>query len=241
VKHRLYLPSALALMFMSLGLSAGCANSSGAAPEHPAQAVPAVSASPAPEQPNRLAAGDAPPVQRKQYDHAPPVGNLEEYKHVHAVLETERGNIIFKFFPSEAPHTVASFVKLSRDGFYNGLTFHRVVDDFVIQGGDPEGTGEGGPGYSLKAEFNDHKHLDGAVAMARTSDPNSAGSQFYICLNSLPELDGKYTVFGQVTQGLDTVHKIRKDDKILRIRIVADQESPAAKPSGKEARDDSKE
>ena len=160
------------------------------------------------------------PTARPTYDKAPPVGNLDEYKKLQATIETERGNIVFTFFPSEAPHTVASFVKLSRDGFYNGLNFHRVEPGFVIQGGDPNGDGSGGPGFTLPAEFNDHKHLLGSVAMARTPDPNSAGSQFYICLNAIPSLDHEYTVFGQVTKGIETVKKIQVGDKILRVRIT---------------------
>lgn len=139
-----------------------------------------------------------------------------------AVIETQKGNIAFKFFSEDAPKTVDNFVRLTNQGFYNGLTFHRVVKSpqpFVIQGGDPKGDGTGGPGYTIPAEFNARPHLEGTVAMARTEDPNSAGSQFYICLAPQPALDGKYTVFGQVIEGLENVHKIDAGDKIISIKI----------------------
>ena len=125
-----------------------------------------------------------------------------------AVVETNKGVIKFKFYPDGAPETVRNFIKLAQKPFYNGLIFHRVIPGFMIQGGDPEGTGMGGPGYQVKAEFNSHKHLPGTVAMARASDPNSAGSQFYICLDAQPMLDNQYTVFGQVTEGMDAVKAI---------------------------------
>jgi peptidyl-prolyl cis-trans isomerase B (cyclophilin B) len=113
-----------------------------------------------------------------------------------AVVETTKGVIKFKFFAADAPLTCANFVKLATSNFYNGLTFHRVEPNFVIQGGDPKGDGTGGPGYNIKAEFNKNPHLEGTVAMARAMDPDSAGSQFYICLAPAQFLDGKYTVFG---------------------------------------------
>jgi peptidyl-prolyl cis-trans isomerase B (cyclophilin B) len=136
-----------------------------------------------------------------------------------AVIETNQGTIVFKFFPEAAPKTVENFITLAKKGFYDGLKFHRVVPGFVIQGGDPKGDGTGGPGYSIKAEFNSHPHLDGSVAMARSADPDSAGSQFYICLGPQPFLDGKYTVFGQVTSGLDVVHKIRMGDTMTKVTV----------------------
>lgn len=143
-----------------------------------------------------------------------------------AVIETNKGTIKFKFYPDEAPKTVENFIKLANEGFYDGTKFHRVVDGFVIQGGDPNSKdddpnndGSGGPGYTIKAEFSDLKHVDGTVAMARESDPDSAGSQFYICLGPQPHLDGQYTVFGQVTEGLDVVHKIKKDDVMNKVYI----------------------
>jgi peptidyl-prolyl cis-trans isomerase B (cyclophilin B) len=136
-----------------------------------------------------------------------------------AVITTSKGVIKFKFFPADAPKTVDNFIKLASKGFYNGLTFHRVVPGFVIQGGDPSGDGSGGPGYAIKAEFNSRPHLEGTVAMARSSDPDSAGSQFYICLGPQPFLDGKYTVFGQLTEGMDVVKQIRVGDVMTQVTI----------------------
>jgi cyclophilin family peptidyl-prolyl cis-trans isomerase len=136
-----------------------------------------------------------------------------------AVIETAKGTIKFRFFSSDAPKTCENFITLADKGFYNGLTFHRVEPNFVIQGGDPKGNGSGGPGYNIKAEFNKNPHLEGTVAMARAYDPDSAGSQFYICLAPAPFLDGKYTVFGQVTEGLDVVHKIAIGDKMNKVYI----------------------
>jgi len=136
-----------------------------------------------------------------------------------AIIETEKGTIKFEMYPQDAPNTVANFIYLAKKGFYDGLTFHRVEPGFVIQGGDPNGNGTGGPGYHIKAEFNSRKHLEGTVAMARADDPDSAGSQFYICLAPQPSLDGKYTVFGQVIEGMEVVRKIQVGDKMLRVKV----------------------
>lgn len=137
-----------------------------------------------------------------------------------AIIETNLGNIELEFFPEKAPKHVASFIKLANDGFYNGTTFHRVIPKFVIQGGcpntKPDGkgiAGTGGPGYNLKAEFNDIKHVRGILSMARAQDPDSAGSQFFIMVDTVPSLDNKYTVFGKVTKGMDVVDKIVKSDR----------------------------
>lgn len=143
-----------------------------------------------------------------------------------AVLETAKGRIVFRFFPGNAPNTVANFIKLAQSGFYDGTKFHRVEPNFVIQGGDPlskdddpSNDGTGDPGYKIKAEFNALKHLDGTVAMARSQDPDSAGSQFYICLGPQPFLDNQYTIFGQVIEGLDVVHNIAKYDVVTKAMI----------------------
>ncbi len=136
-----------------------------------------------------------------------------------ARITTGRGDVVFRFYPVDAPATVASFVKLARAKFYDGLTFHRVEPGFVVQGGCPKGDGTGGPGYTLKAEFNERPHVKGTVAMARAQTPDSAGSQFYICLGDARFLDRKYTVFGQVTGGLDVVSRLRVGDKIERIAV----------------------
>jgi peptidyl-prolyl cis-trans isomerase B (cyclophilin B) len=122
-----------------------------------------------------------------------------------ATVETNMGTFSFVMYPKDAPNTVQNFVKLANQGFYNGTIFHRIIKRFMIQGGDPTGTGTGGPGYTINAEFNDRKHLVGTVSMARSADPNSAGSQFFICVAPSPHLNGQYTAFGEVIEGIDVV------------------------------------
>src|SRR3954451_5011125 len=125
-----------------------------------------------------------------------------------ATLHTNAGPIMVQFFDDDAPKTVENFRKLAADGFYDGVIFHRVIKDFMIQGGDPDGTGMGGPGYTFEDEFNDHKIVRGALAMANAG-PNTNGSQFFIVTTGeAPWLDGKHTVFGEVTSGLDAVDSI---------------------------------
>jgi len=127
---------------------------------------------------------------------------------VNATLQTNHGAIAIELFPDDAPKTVDNFVRLARDGFYDGLIFHRVIPDFMIQGGDPTGTGSGGPGYSFGDEANEHKVARGALAMANAG-PNTNGSQFFIvAADACPWLDGKHTVFGRVTDGMDIVDAI---------------------------------
>jgi cyclophilin family peptidyl-prolyl cis-trans isomerase len=151
-----------------------------------------------------------------------------------ATLHTNRGAIAVELFDEDAPKTVDNFTKLARDGFYDGVIFHRVIPDFMIQGGDPTGTGSGGPGYTFEDEFNDHKIVRGALAMANAG-PNTNGSQFFIVTtDAAPWLDGKHTVFGRVTDGMDVVNAIsdsatdardrpREDVVIERVEL-----SPAA-------------
>ena len=134
------------------------------------------------------------------------------------VLETTQGKIVIELYPDSAPVTVANFRKLIKRKFYDGLAFHRYVEDFVIQGGDPIGDGTGGPGYAIIDEFNEHKHVTGAVAMAHAG-PGTAGSQFYICLAPAPHLNGGYTIFGQVIQGLENVFKLRQGDKMTKVTL----------------------
>jgi peptidyl-prolyl cis-trans isomerase B (cyclophilin B) len=125
-----------------------------------------------------------------------------------ATMNTSEGAIAFELFDDDAPKTVENFRKLASDGFYDGLTFHRVIKEFMIQGGCPQGTGTGGPGYSFEDEFNDHKLVRGALAMANAG-PNTNGSQFFIVTaDSCPWLDGKHTVFGEVRDGMDVVDKL---------------------------------
>src|SRR5437867_7773781 len=138
-----------------------------------------------------------------------------------AVITLEKGaEIRIEFFPEDAPKTVANFVALAKKGFYNGLTFHRVVPNFVVQGGCPKGNGTGGPGYNVPAEFNAQKHVRGTVAMARSQHPDSAGSQFYICYGPTPHLDGNYTVFGHVVAGMEHVDRIQQGDRMESVGIV---------------------
>ena len=137
--------------------------------------------------------------------------------HLVVVVQTTRGKIRFKFYSKDAPKTVHRMVELIQKGFYNGLIFHRVVPGFVIQGGDPSGTGMGGSGVKLPAEFNSRKHIPGAVAMARSADPNSADSQFYITLGTPSHLDGQYTIFGQLIEGQDVANQIQPGDRMTTI------------------------
>ncbi len=145
---------------------------------------------------------------------------IDAAKSYAATLVTSKGTIELSLDPKAAPRTVNSFVFLAREKYYDGLTFHRVVPDFVIQGGDPAGDGTGGPGYTIPDEVNSLKHVDGALAMAKAEAPNSAGSQFYITLGAQPSLDGGYTVFGVVTSGLENVKKIVRGDTITTITIT---------------------
>jgi len=129
-----------------------------------------------------------------------------------ATMQTNHGTIELELFDDDAPKTVENFTKLARDGFYDGVIFHRVIQDFMIQGGDPTGTGSGGPGYQFEDEFNDHRVQRGALAMANAG-PNTNGSQFFIVTaDACPWLDGKHTVFGQVTGGMDVVDAIERVD-----------------------------
>ncbi|MDI6901429.1 MAG: peptidylprolyl isomerase [Anaerosomatales bacterium] len=162
-----------------------------------------------------------------------------------ALVSTDKGVFVIEFFPDDAPNHVASFIELAEEGFYDGVKVHRVEPGFVVQAGDPQtrdlsgddvrrivaqqsrgirepGTpalGTGGPGWNLPAEFNSRPHLDGTVAMARSSDPDSAGSQFYICLGAQPFLDGKYTVFGTVIEGMDVVRSLAIGDTLQSVAI----------------------
>lgn len=138
-----------------------------------------------------------------------PAGNF-------VTMNTTKGPVVMELYPDVAPKHVESFKSLIAKGFYDGLTFHRVVPGFVVQGGDPLGNGMGGPGYTVPAEFNNKNHVRGTVAAARSQDPNSAGSQFYIVLdqNSVRHLDGQYTIFGQVLSGMENVDKIKQGDKM---------------------------
>jgi peptidyl-prolyl cis-trans isomerase B (cyclophilin B) len=149
-----------------------------------------------------------------------------------AVIETKFGKIELKFFPEVAPNHVNNFIELAKKGFYDGTTFHRVIPGFMIQGGDPNSKdpdrkkhGMGGPGHTVKAEFNQTPHKRGILSMARSADPDSAGSQFFICVADAPFLDRQYTAFGQVTSGMEAADKIvsqprdKQDNPLERVEI----------------------
>ncbi len=135
-----------------------------------------------------------------------------------AIMETDKGTINLELFDKDAPGTVANFTKLAKSKFYDGVVFHRVIKDFMIQGGDPTGTGRGGPGYTIKCEINAQKHTPGTLSMAHAG-PNTGGSQFFITHTSTPHLDGVHTVFGR-TKDMDVVNAIKQGDKIKTLTIV---------------------
>ena len=193
---------AAALTTCALFLAAGLAGN----------AVPAGAQAPKAADPATPAKPDAKPAEPKK--------GSKPVKQTAVITMEKGGDIVIEFYPADAPKTVDNFVKLAKKGFYDGVTFHRREEGFVIQGGDPKGNGTGGPGYTIPAEFNKQKHVRGAVAMARTQDPNSAGSQFYICLAPANFLDGQYTVFGIVTKGMDVADKVKVGDKMKTVKIV---------------------
>ncbi|MDP6127919.1 MAG: peptidylprolyl isomerase [Dehalococcoidales bacterium] len=135
-----------------------------------------------------------------------------------ATIETRKGDIVLELFAKDVPKTVNNFVFLAREGFYDGTTFHRVIPGFMAQGGDPTGTGSGGPGYSFADEFSDHTHGAGALSMAN-SGPNTNGSQFFITYSSQHSLDNRHSVFGQLTSGVNILESLENGDKIKRIII----------------------
>ena len=144
------------------------------------------------------------------------------------LMETSQGPIVIEMKPDLAPGHVSRIKELVREGFYDGIVFHRVIDGFMAQTGCPQGTGTGGSGQKLKAEFSNHKHVRGTCSMARAMDPNSGDSQFFICFTDAPWLDGQYTVWGEVVEGMDNVDKIKRGepvvdpDNIVSLKIAAD-------------------
>ncbi len=166
-------------------------------------------------------------------------GEIKVMEESKAIIHTDFGDITLRFFPKLAPNHVNSFMELAKKGFYDGTIFHRVIPGFVIQGGDPNSKshekarhGTGGPGYGLKAEFNFKPHKRGILSMARSSHPDRAGSQFFICVSDVPSLDEKYTVFGEVTKGMDVVDKIvslprdGRDNPLKRVEIKVEIVGP---------------
>jgi peptidyl-prolyl cis-trans isomerase B (cyclophilin B) len=136
-----------------------------------------------------------------------------------ATIETKKGNIELVLFEEDAPNTVANFEELANKGFYDGLTFHRVIPDFVIQGGCPKGNGTGGPGYTIKCEINPNKHVTGAISMAHAGK-DTGGSQFFIAHSPQPHLDGVHTVFGKVTKGMEVVNAVKAGDVMTKVRVI---------------------
>jgi peptidyl-prolyl cis-trans isomerase B (cyclophilin B) len=156
----------------------------------------------------------------KQYP-APPPMTIDVNKKYTATFETSRGAIVCELFAQQAPNTVNNFVFLARDKFYDGTTFHRVIANFMIQGGDPTGTGRGGPGYRFEDEFdgNPHKHAAGSLSMANAG-PNTNGSQFFITHIATDWLDGRHTVFGQVRGGQDVVNAVQQGDQLINVTVI---------------------
>ena len=216
----LLLSSALVLLLVACGGSEekSPATTTAKASGTPAASQPASSAQPASSCP--AATGTAPePDMTKKYNALPPV-TIDTNKDYDATVHTVRGDFKMVLHPQKAPQTVNSFIFLAKDGFYDGVTFHRVEPSFVVQGGDPTGTGSGGPGYSVPAEFNDTPFERGILGMARSSDPNSGGSQWFVVFGNASHLTGQYTAFGQVTAGMDDVVAcIQRGDAIISIDI----------------------
>ena len=157
------------------------------------------------------------PVQRKSYSKAPAL-TIDKNKKYTATLETSNGEMVVELYVKDAPATVNNFVFLAREGFYDGTVFHRVIPDFMAQGGDPTGTGTGGPGYKFSDEFSKRIHVTGTLSIAN-SGPNSNGSQFFICFAPQPHLNGKHSVFGQLIRGTDVLNKIARGDRLVRVTI----------------------
>jgi cyclophilin family peptidyl-prolyl cis-trans isomerase len=192
-------------------------------PESKPAPAPAATPAPAPAPMPQKAPG----VKKMQWDTPPPM-TIDKNKKYTAIMETVKGNLVLELFAKDVPKTVNNFVFLARQGFYDGTTFHRVIPDFMAQGGDPTGTGTGNPGYRFEDEFTSHTHIAGALSMANAG-ANTNGSQFFICYTPQHGLDGRHTVFGQLTEGMDVLKKITprdpsqnpqfEGDKIIRITI----------------------
>jgi len=204
---------AVAVLLLGVAL-AGCLGGPGGPPVKKAPPPSAAAAAPVNPQP-ALTAPDASMVEPDGV----PV----------AVIKTEKGVIKLVLLRALAPNHVRNFVALANRGYFNNLLFHRVIPNVIIQTGDPKGDGTGGPGYSLKAEFSDHPYGPGTVGIARTSDPDSAGSQWFIAMREMPQWKHTYTVFGQVLEGMDVVRAIQRGDRMLEVRIdyLASDKIPA--------------
>jgi cyclophilin family peptidyl-prolyl cis-trans isomerase len=176
-----------------------------------------------------VSCGGATPMKTLHWNSAPKMA-IDTSKNYTATIATEKGDLVIELFARDVPVTVNNFVFLARQGYYDNTTFHRVIPDFVAQGGDPTGTGTGGPGYYIPLEVSSHQHVAGAVSMAHSTDPNTNGSQFFICYQAQPSLDGKYSVFGQLVDGWDVFFSLTprdpdqnpqfQGDKIITITIT---------------------
>ncbi len=157
---------------------------------------------------------------QKQWN-TPPAMQIDINKNYTVSINTSKGIIEIELYPKHAPKTVNNFIFLSKEGFYDGVTFHRVISDFVIQGGDPTGTGRGGPGYKFEDELigNPLKHERGVISMANAG-PNTNGSQFFITHSPQPHLNGKHTVFGKVVNGIEVVDEIEEGDKMIQVTVI---------------------
>ena len=188
-----------AILALGMLLLASCG---GQSPEPPPEPSPAPPPEPSP--------APSPKPEPKTYSE-PPSMVIDTTKKYTAVIETEKGNLVLELFAGDVPRTVNNFVFLSREGYYDGSTFHRVIPGFMAQGGDPTGTGRGNPGYRFDDEFTDHTHVAGALSMANAG-PNTNGSQFFITFAPQHGLDGKHTVFGQLVEGVDVLERLTPRD-----------------------------
>lgn len=213
---------AIAMALLLAACGSGSAKSTATATSTPpaATAKPATTA-PTPATPSPQSSAATQTGGKKTYS-APPPLTIDPNKRYFATIKMDIGDIRLELFPKDAPQHVNNFVFLAREGYYDGVTFHRVIPGFVAQAGDPTGTGSGGPGYTIKDEVNSRKFLDGTLGMAKTSAPNSAGSQWFIDYAAAPNLDGGYTAFGQLVSGRDVLDK-----------IAPRQPSPTAPPGTK--------
>lgn len=218
--RRLSRAASIVLMMVMVGLlGVACGSSTPEPVPPPAPSLaPAPSPSPAPE----------PAAKPKKYD-SPPEMMIDTAKQYIATIETEKGNLVLELFAADVPVTVNNFVFLAREGFYDGSTFHRVIPGFMVQGGDPTGTGRGNAGYKFGDEFSEHKHEAGTLSMANAG-ANTNGSQFFITFTPQPGLDGKHSVFGQLIEGTDVLNNLTprdpnqnpqfEGDRIIRITIA---------------------
>ena len=208
----------IVLMMVMLGLLGVACGSSTPEPVPTPSPAPSPAPAPAPE----------PVAKPKQYD-SPPEMMIDTGKQYIATIETEKGNLVLELFAADVPVTVNNFVFLSREGFYNGTTFHRIIPGFMVQGGDPTGTGRGSAGYRFDDEFSEHKHEAGTLSMAN-SGANTNGSQFFITFTPQSGLNGKHSVFGQMIEGMDVLKSLTprdpnqnpqfEGDRIIRITIA---------------------